>query len=109
MASLASLVATSLRVSATGSRLAKIRALASFLAALSAENVRIAVSYLSGVLPQGRIGIGYRALQNAAAQPAAVSPGLQIGEVDATLQAVAAVKGAGSGAKRAVLLAGLFS
>jgi DNA ligase 1 len=109
MASLASLVATSLQVSGTASRLAKIRALAAFLDALPVNDVPIAVAYLSGVLPQGRIGIGYRTLHTAAQQPAAVSPGLQIAEVDATIASVTAARGAGSGAKRTALLAGLFT
>jgi DNA ligase 1 len=109
MASLASLVATSQQVSATASRQKKIRTLAEFLAALPMQDVEIAVAYLAGTLPQGRIGIGYRALQNAAKQPAAASPGLQILEVDATVHSVAAARGAGSAAKRSALLAGLFA
>ena len=107
-ASLASLVATSRQVAASRSRLAKVSALAGCLAALPPEAVGIAVLYLSGALPQGRIGIGWRALQSAAAQPAAPTPRLLVGDVDATLRTVAATTGTGSAAKRAALLAQLF-
>jgi DNA ligase 1 len=107
-ASLALLAETSARVAASSSRLAKIRALAECLAALDSESVEIAVFHLSGDLPQGRIGIGYRTLQAAAAQSAAELPRLTIPEVDSVLEALAATRGAGSGARRAALLADLF-
>jgi DNA ligase-1 len=101
-------VATSSQVSASASRLAKIRALATCLAALPPDVVEIAVLYLSGTLPQGRIGIGYGALRVAAARPPSATPALQIQTVNATLQALAATRGAGSAMRRAELLAGLF-
>ncbi len=109
MASLLSLVETSLRVASSASRLLKIDALARCLAALPPDEVEIAVLYLSGALPQGRIGIGYRVLQSASAKEPAASPGLGIREVDATLQSIAATEGTGSAARRAKLLAGLFA
>ena len=102
------LAETSGRVAASSSRLAKVRVLAECLAAVPPEDVAIAVLHLSGVLPQGRIGIGYRALQTAAAQPPAEAPVLEIATVDAMLESLADTKGAGSGARRAALLAQLF-
>jgi DNA ligase-1 len=108
MASLELLVTTSQRVAASTSRLAKIRALADCLVALPSEVVEIAVHYLSGALPQGRIGIGSGALRAAAARPPAADSTLQIAEVNAALQALAAVTGAGSAARRAQSLAALF-
>jgi len=108
MALLQLLADTSQRVAASTSRLAKIRALAECLAALPAGDVEIAVSYLSGALPQGRIGISYGLLRVAAQRPAAALSTLQIGAVDAALQQLAATTGKGSAALRAQLLAGLF-
>ncbi len=79
------------------------------LASLPRDVVEIAVLYLSGALPQGRIGLGYRVVQSAAAQEPAGSASLDISEVDATLQSIAATEGVGSAARRATLLAGLFA
>jgi DNA ligase 1 len=108
VALLASLVATSLQVAGTSSRLAKIKALAECLEALPLDVVEIAVLYLSGTLRQGRIGLGQRALQAAAAKVPASAPRLRIDEVDAALESMAATTGAGSAARRAALLEGLF-
>jgi hypothetical protein len=52
--SLASLVETSQTVSGSRSRLAKVAALAAFLRTLAAEDLGIAVNWLTGVLPQGK-------------------------------------------------------
>ena len=109
MASLESLVAVSGRVAGSSSRLVKIRVLGEFLASLPLQVVEVAVLYLSGSLPQGRIGIGYRALQEAAAHAPAAASRLQIEEVDAALQVLAATTGTGSAAKRMALLANLFN
>jgi DNA ligase 1 len=62
---LANLVGTSQRVRDTPSRLGKVRELAAFLRTLSADEVGIAVQYLSGDTPQRRSGIGYSALRAA--------------------------------------------
>lgn len=108
MASLESLVAVSARVAASTSRLAKIRALGDYLRSLPPPVAQIAVLYLSGSLPQGRIGIGYRTLHDATAQSPAAVPRLQIEDVDAALQALAGITGAGSAARRAALVTNLF-
>ena len=51
MTLLATLVATSLQVTATRARSAKIRMLAEYLRALDPVELGIAVAYLSGYLP----------------------------------------------------------
>ena len=63
MTLLTQLAAVSQRIGATAARSGKVRELAEFLRALPAEDMVIAVHYLSGELPQGRIGIGYALLQ----------------------------------------------
>jgi len=65
MGLLLDLVNTSQRVGATSARLAKVRELAAFLRALPPEEIETAVHYLSGEIPQGRIGIGYSVLKSA--------------------------------------------
>ena len=105
----ATLADTSQRVAATAARSAKIGALAALLAQLQPEEIGIAVHYLSGELPQGRIGIGPAAVSRAAALPAADVPTLSIAEVDRRLSALAAIGGAGSAGHRAEALRGLFA
>jgi DNA ligase 1 len=106
---LASVVDTSQRVGATAARLTKVRELAALLVALSPAEIDSGTSYLSGEIPQGRIGIGYATLQAAAAQPAASEATLTIAEVDGELNELAATRGAGSGSRRGERLRGLFA
>jgi len=98
---------TSVEVAATSSRLAKVSLLAATLADASPEEVPVAVAYLSGVLPQGTIGVGWAALRDlpsAAAPP----PTLEILDVDAAASRLAGIAGAGSQAARREELAALF-
>jgi DNA ligase 1 len=110
----AQLVATSQRVGAAPGRLAKVRELASFLRTLAPEEIEMAVHYLSGEISQGKIGIAYQALRKASAGTAAGATvageqTLSIPEVDRSLSAIAGMRGAGSGARRAEALHSLFS
>jgi len=111
MTLLAEIVSTSSRVGATPSRLTKARSIAELLGKLAPEEVGIAVSYLSGELPQGRIGIGYAALQAAASgggQPPEVA-GLTIAQTDRHIAGLAAIRGSGSAERRGAALQDLFS
>jgi DNA ligase 1 len=108
--SLAALVETSRRVAGTSGRLAKIRALAELLGSLDAEEIEIGTQYLAGNVPQGRIGIGFATLQTAAARTPADERGTPtLLEVDRRLSELAAVRGAGSGERRAQLLRELLA
>ena len=109
MTLLADLVDTSHRVGASAGRLVKVRELAALLAALQPEEIEIAAHYLAGEIPQGRIGIGFAALQDAAAGEPAQRHSLTILDVDARLTALAATRGAGSAARRASQLRELFA
>ena len=109
MTLLATVVAASQRVGATSARLAKVRELATLLAALEPDEIAIAALYLAGETPQGRIGIGYRALQAAATVGPAAGGTVSIADVDRRLAALAATRGAGSAARRAALLRELFA
>jgi len=109
MTLLANLVETSQRVGATSGRLAKIRELADLLRALQPDEISTGVHYLSGELPQGRIGIGYATLRTAASNPPASTASLSVAEVDELLTRIAGIRGSGSTANRATALAGLFS
>ena len=65
--------------------------------------------YLSGDIPQGRIGIGYAALKAAGAHPGAVSDTLTLADVDRSLAGLAAIRGAGAAGRRAEALRDLFA
>jgi DNA ligase-1 len=107
---LATLVSTSQRVRATASRLAKVRELAAFLRILSGDEIDIAVAYLSGDTPQGRSGLGYKLLRAAAdASTAAPAASLSIVATHQWLADIAAMRGAGSAARRAQALQQLLS
>ncbi|WP_371814083.1 ATP-dependent DNA ligase [Phycicoccus sp. HDW14] len=103
---LADLVAVSAEVAATRSRTAKTAALAGLLARADADEVGTVVAFLSGVLPQRRLGIGYRSLTSL--PDPAVEPSLTVAEVDAAFDRLAGSAGAGSTASRRAELAGLM-
>ncbi|MGA7540196.1 MAG: ATP-dependent DNA ligase [Steroidobacteraceae bacterium] len=111
MTLLAELVSTSARVGETSSRLMKVRELAGLLGRLTREEIRIGVSYLSGELPQGRIGIGYAALQavTGEAGPAPGQASLSVGQTDRLLANLASIRGSGSTVRRGAALSDLFS
>ena len=98
-------------MSETSSRLAKVREIAGLIGKLSAEEIAIGVSYLAGELPQGRIGVGYSALQTAAAA-ATAAPGestLSVGETDRYVAELAGIRGGGAARRRSAALSELFA
>ncbi len=105
---LAQLVDTSQKVGATTKRLAKIDLLATLLRQLRLDEVEIAVPHLSGAIRQGRIGIGYAALQESGSPPASIAT-LELTDVDAALDAFTKIRGKGAERQRAESLSGLFN
>src|SRR5882672_6830431 len=106
---LTELLATSDRVAATRSRLAKIDALAECLRRLDGPEIVIGVAYLSGDTRQGKIGVGYAGLKDALAARAASSPELTLLRIDEELDRLSQVKGQGSAAERTRLVSALFA
>jgi DNA ligase-1 len=109
MTLLAQLVEASQRVGAASGRLTKVRELASTLRSLAPEEIETAVHFMSGEIPQGRIGVAYKALQAAVSSPAAHEATLSIADVDRSLSAIADIRGSGSAARRTQALDALFS
>lgn len=105
---LAELVEISNRIANTSKRLEKTDLLAGLLRRLAAQEVEIAVAFLSGGARQGRIGIGHTTLRNASGA-AAEAPGLTLTEVDRTLDELANVQGRGSEQRRRELLNALLT
>ena len=77
------IVETSRRVGETRARSEKVRQLAALLQRVEPDALDTAVAFLSGGLRQGRIGIGWAALQAAAPKSAAETPALTLRDVDA--------------------------
>ncbi len=103
------LVETSRKIADTSRRLEKIDLLAGFLRKLGPGEIPIAISYLSGNLRQGKIGIGYAAIRDAGCTAPSSSQPLTLAEVDSIFGQIAAVSGPGSSARRAELIRGMLS
>ena len=132
-ATLTALAAASRAVRATTSRLEKQALLADFLAPLEAADLALAVRYLSGEIPQGRLGVGWRAIATALGEPPALttpsralplfpdidatprvshpepSGPLRLSDLDALFAEIAATRGPGSSARAVRLLRELFA
>ena len=103
---LAELVAVSTAVAATRSRTAKTEAIARLVAAADPDEVGTVVAFLSGWLPQRRLGVGWRSL-GSLPEPAAASS-LTVADVDASFTTLATTSGSGSTAARKAELARLL-
>ena len=107
---LSEIVETSRDVSRTRARLRKIERLAECLRRLTPQDIVIGSSYLTGNLPQGRIGLGpaiLRKVLEGAAPVADASLSLEV--VDGIFHEIAAATGAGSGKRREQILGRLFA
>ncbi|BBA95870.1 putative DNA ligase [Actinacidiphila reveromycinica] len=93
-------------IARTSARTRKTELLAGFFRAALPEDAPIAIAYLAGRLPQGRLGIGWAALRDRA-DPAA-EPTLTVRAVDAALTDIGQVSGQGAQAGRRALLQDLF-
>ncbi|WP_205741447.1 ATP-dependent DNA ligase [Gordonia polyisoprenivorans] len=105
---LSSVVQASAAVAATRSRTAKTAVLRELLAT-AADEVGLVVAWLSGEIPQGRLGIGWRTVRGIDVAPIPDEESLlTVSEVDDTFTRLATTSGAGSVAARAELLGNLF-
>jgi DNA ligase-1 len=107
-ARLEELVEASESVTSTRARSAKVARLAAALKTLDPTEVALAVTYLSGELPQGRVGVGYAGVFGVEA-PAATTPELTLRELDARLSELATQRGDGAGRRRTEALRALFA
>lgn len=114
---LAEVISTSAAVASTRARNAKVAALAETLSSAvggadagdgaTAHQVALVADYLAGVLPQRRIGVGWRGLTHLPG-PAATAE-LSVTDLDAALTGIAGITGEGSGARREAAVAELFA
>jgi DNA ligase-1 len=106
---LADIVATSNGVAKTDARLGKVEQLASLLKRLAPDEIEIAVAFLSGSLPQGRIGVAGSVIQSGRSAPAATTTMLDLDEVNKRFDQIAAVAGPGTARRKSELLRDLLS
>jgi DNA ligase 1 len=105
---LADVVTVSRAVGGTSGRLEKVGHLADLLRRVPAEEIETVIGFLSGAPRQGRMGIGGASLAGLRDVPAADAALLNIREVDAAFDQIAASSGAGSASRRAEILGNLF-
>jgi DNA ligase 1 len=104
---LSELVDTSRQVAATRSRTAKVEAIAATLRRATPDEAATVAAYLSGVLPQRRVGVSWRGLS--ALPPPAEHPTLEVSDVDAALDRLSVLAGTGSAAARSAAVQALFA
>jgi DNA ligase-1 len=102
------IVDCSTELRSTRSRLTKIQALADLLSRASPDLIPLVVAYLSGELPQGKVGIGYTLLSGIDSLERTEAH-LVLGEVDDAFTEMARLSGPGSQAKRREQLTDLLA
>ncbi len=101
------IVDTSAAVAATRSRSAKIEALSACIVRMRPDEAAAGASFLAGEPRQRRLGAGWAALREL--PPPAADATLTLVAVDAALERIAGISGAGSQAERAGALYELFA
>jgi DNA ligase-1 len=105
---LARLVSVVQLVRETSKKSEKVRLLGELLHQTRGHETKLAALYLSGSLPQGKIGVGWTVLQKAMAEGQAIGVPLTLADVDKVFATVAADQGSGSTERRIAELARLF-
>ncbi len=88
------------RVRATPRKTEKIALIAEFLRRTQAREIELAALYLSGTLPQGRIGIGYGTIQAAAYEGPTSGAPPSLLDVDRAFASIAEDEGPGSAERK---------
>ena len=96
------------QVRATTKKSEKIGLLASFLRGTQGREIELAALYLSGALPQGRIGVGWSMIQEALQGSGNVGPVLTLYDIDQILESIGSDRGTGSTERRTRALRSLF-
>jgi len=98
------------RVRATPRKLEKVALLAELLRQTRGRETELAASYLTGTLPQGRIGVGWSTLQAAAlSEGSGEGEPLTLADVDRMCEVLAGEGGAGSAERRMAAVRALFA
>lgn len=96
-------------VADVSARLEKIERLAELLGETEPEEAPVAVAYLSGDMPGGKIGVGPATLDEVLPVEPAGESGLTLSETDGSLEAIGEISGEGARARRREALEELFA
>jgi len=96
------------RVRATPKKSEKVALIAGLLRETRGKEAELVALYLSGALPQGRIGVGWRVIQAATTDAPPSGPPLRLVEVDRAFGAIEADEGPGSSERKVRVLRALF-
>lgn len=96
------------RVRATPRKTEKIELLAELLRQTQGRESGLAALYLSGTLPQGKIGVGWRMIEEAMTEEPPQDAPLELLDVDRSFDEIAASQGPGSSGRKIKALRGLF-
>ncbi len=96
------------QVRATTKKTEKTGWLADLLRQTRGKDTELAALYLSGTLPQGKIGVGWRMVQEAMVEGPSSPEPLTLTDVDRVFDTIAADQGAGSIERRVAALRRLF-
>ena len=105
---LADVVETASVVASASARNDKVVALAALLSQIEPAEAPVVVGLLTGEIRQGRIGVGWAAVRDLDVSPAS-APTLSVADVDAGMDELTTIAGAGSKARRAELLQSLLT
>jgi DNA ligase-1 len=97
------------KVRATSRKLEKTALIADLLRQTTGREIELAALYLTGALPQGRIGVGGRTIQGAFPEGPPTGERLTLADVDRTFDAVAGAEGAGSAERKSRALRDLLA
>jgi DNA ligase 1 len=105
----ARLVETVTQVRGTTKKSEKVRILADALRGARAREIELTAYYLTGSLPQGKVGIGWNLIQKAMVMGQSADEPLLLQDIDDAISRLAGEQGAGSTDRRAAELSRLFS
>ncbi|HWN43218.1 MAG TPA: ATP-dependent DNA ligase [Thermoanaerobaculia bacterium] len=106
---LAAVAEASRRVAEAKGRRDKIGLLAALLRDTPVDEIEIAAAYLSGTVPQNKLGLGWATIQGAMPDASAESASVELAAVNAALDLIARTTGKGSAEVRQRLLRDLLS
>lgn len=95
-------------VRSTSKKTEKTQWLANLLNEAQGDDIELVAHYLVGTLPQGRIGIGWRIIEQASADLLVADSSLSLRQIDEVLDTIAADQGAGSTGRKIQGLRSLF-
>jgi DNA ligase-1 len=103
------LVQISEKVSATPKKKEKASLLAHFFNGAKGKEISLLAFYLSGDLPQGRMGIGWNTLQEALKDAPFLPKPLSLADLDSYFDSIAIERGVGSSGRKVRILREVFS